>query len=143
MAAGWSVLGNCYTTSHQVVNAFTGYIASNNAGGTVFVYTQPVSISFNNQTGVINYTIRYDEGSVTASKTYIAQPCDTDYTPTPANAVITGDGTGIVQPPLETVTPTTKISSLGGDDIILLCAVLFATLFGFSSGISAGKGIVR
>lgn len=142
MAAGWSVLGNCYTTSEQVINAFTGlqafWASSSNW------WFQPVNISFNQSTSTVSFDMRNDQGGLLTGKTFKLQSCDTDYTPTPANVVITGEGSpGIVQPPLESIAPTTKLSSLGSDDIIILCAVLFAVLFGFSSGVSAGKGIVR
>ncbi|WP_195741974.1 hypothetical protein [Methylobacillus flagellatus] len=146
MAAGWSVLGNCYTTSEQVVNAFTAVYSSHHFDNTGHFYNFPESISFNPATSTVTFKVRWDNNTYSPNdwKTVILQACDTDHTPTPANVVINGNGTpGIVQPPLETVTPDTKLSSISGDDIIILCAVLFASLFGFSFGISGGKGIAR
>lgn len=144
MAAGWSVLGACYTTPQQVINAFTGLQANVHTSDLYLHYLYNVSL--NMSTGVISYNMRNDAGGTTARKTYQFLSCDTDYTPTPANAVIqagNGNGTGVVLPPLTSVTPDTKFSSMGLEDVVLICCVLFACLFGFSSGVTTGKGIAK
>lgn len=143
MAAGWSVLGACYTTPQQVINAFTGLQANVHTSDLYLHYLYNVSL--NMSTGVISYNMRNDAGGTTARKTYQFLSCDTEYTPTPANAVINvdGSGTGISQPPLTSVTPNTKFSSMAMEDVLLICALLFACLFGFSAGITTGKGVAK
>lgn len=145
MAAGWSVLGACYTTTPEVLNAFMGVSGLMYNGNGYFA--QVSDAAFNPSTGVMTYRIRWDNNTLDPGvRSQAFRPCDTDFTPTPANAVIqagTGNGTGVVLPPLTSVTPNTKFSSMGLEDVVLICCVLFACLFGFSAGVTTGKGIAK
>ncbi|MCB5186134.1 hypothetical protein LG201_13045 [Methylobacillus gramineus] len=144
MAAGWSVLGNCYTTSQQVINAFTGsnYLFFTGANS---YFVQPYQVSFTPSTAMLTYRIRFDNNTLdTGVRSLILQTCDTDYTPTPANVVIGEGGIPVVtQPPLTSVTRDTKLSALSPEDVLILCTVFLAALLGLAFGISSGKGVAN